>query len=167
MAATLKIYELSASRAGTDKTSATVRFKLADNATVDLNNPLTIPSSGSYKTKSYSKHIRLYCATAPDTQIDNLRMYTDGTNSICASVDVYASNVGIRFDGNATGAAVQASDLFAFTSAAPMDIDAIHITAVTASGFNGDIIKLQMLVASDATSGAKPSDTITFAYDEI
>ena len=167
MTAVMKIYELSASRAGTDKTGSTIRFKLADNANVDTNNPLTIPSSGSYKTKSYSKHIRLYCATAPDTQIDNLRFYSDGTNNLCASVDVYASNIGIRFDGNATGAAVTANDLFSYTSGSPMDVDAIHTSAVTATGFCGDIIKMQMLVASDATSGAKPSETIMFAYDEI
>ena len=167
MTASIKIHELTASRAGTDKTSATVRFKLADDQTVDLNNPLTIPSSGAYKTKSYSKHLRLYCATAPGTQINNLRMYTDGSNDMCASVDVYASDVGIRFDTNATGSAVQASDIFNFVVGDPMDIDAIHTVAVTATGYCGDIIKMQMLVASDATSGMKNSETVTMAYDEI
>ena len=71
MTAVIKIFELTASMAGTDKTASTVRFKLADNQTVDSNDPITIPSD-NYIRKSYSKQLRLYCATAPDTQIDNL-----------------------------------------------------------------------------------------------
>ena len=44
MVAAMKIYEMSATMTGTDKTASTVRFKLADNATIDSNNPITIPT---------------------------------------------------------------------------------------------------------------------------
>ena len=46
MPATIQIHEMSALDSGTDKTSGTVRFKDADNATVDANNPLVIPDAG-------------------------------------------------------------------------------------------------------------------------
>jgi len=43
MAATIQLHEMSALDAGGDKTSGIVRFKDADNAVVDLNNPLVDP----------------------------------------------------------------------------------------------------------------------------
>ena len=165
MAATMKIYELSASMAGTDKTSSTVRFKLADNTTVDSNNPITIPASGY--TRSFSKQLRLYCATAPDTQIDNLRAYSDGTSGFGTGITTNGSNVGGTFSANASSAITNGTDLFEHTSGAPFNLDAVHTGAVTATGFCGDILKLQMVVASTASSGTKSAETLTFAYDEI
>jgi len=76
MAATIQLHEMSALDAGGDKTSGIVRFKDADNAVVDLNNPLVIPAAGSIY--SYSKKLRAYMEAPPDTQIGNLRWYTDG-----------------------------------------------------------------------------------------
>jgi len=165
MAATIKIYECSSSVAGTDKTSSTVRFKLADDVTIDTNDPITIPSTG-YK-RSYSKQLRLYCDTAPDTQIDNLKAYSDGTSGFGTGIVTNGSNVGGTFSANATSAIADGTDLFAKTSVDPFDIDAVHTAAVTTTGFFGDILKLQCVVASSATSGTKVAETLTYAYDEI
>lgn len=165
MAATVNIYEMSASMAGTDKTSATVRFKLADNTTADTNDPITIPSTGY--TRSYSKQLRLYCDVAPDTQIDNLTAYSDGTSGFGTGIVTNGSNVGGTFSANATAAITNGTDLFEHVSGAPFDMDAVHTDAVTATGFCGDILKLQCVVASTASSGTKSAETLTFSYDEI
>jgi len=166
MASVIKIYELSASMAGTDKTSGTVRFKLADDTTVDANDPITIPST-DISTKSYSKQVRLYCDVAPDTQIDNLKAYSDGSSGFGTGVVTNGSNVGGTFAANATAAIADGTDLFGKTSGDPFDMDAVHTTAVTTTGFFGDILKLQTAVASTASSGTKIAETLTFAYDEI
>ena len=164
MAASMKIFELTASLAGTDKTGGTVRFKLADNQTVDTSDPVTIPTSGV--TRSYTKQLRLYCATPPDTQIDNLRVYTDG-GGFGAGVVVNASNAGVTFSANATAELTGGSDFFGYTSAAPLNLDAVETTAITATGFGGDILKLQLEATPSATSGTLTAETVTFAYDEI
>ena len=167
MTAVIRIYECSASRTGTNKTSSTIRFKLADNATVDNQNPLTIPSSGTAVTRSFSKHVRFYCATAPSVYIDNLRAYTDGTNSFGTGITLVGSNVGATYTTNASAAVTNATNVFLKTSAAPWDLDAVHTASVTATGFFGDILKLQMVVASDAGPGGLVGENLTMAYDEI
>lgn len=161
----MKIHELSASMAGTDKTSGTVRFKLADNATVDSNDPITIPS-GNVARRSYTKQLRMFCATAPDTQIDNLQVYTDG-GDFGTGITVNGTPIAPSgFAANATTWAVS-TDFFGYTSGAPLDMDANDSAAITATGYGGDILKLQMLVASDASSGTLTAETVTFSYDEI
>ena len=165
MTAAMKIYELTASMAGTDKTDGTVRFKNADDQTVDTNNPITIPSD-NYIAKSYTKQLRMYCATAPDTQIDNLQVYSDGAG-FGTGITVNASNVGVSFSANATAEMTDGNDLFGFTSGAALNLDAVDSAVITATGFGGDILKLQMTVASTAGSGTLAAETITFSYDEI
>ena len=58
----------------TDKTSGSIRFKNADNATVDLSNPLVVPGSG--QEYSYEKWVRLAIEGGAFTQVDNLQVYT-------------------------------------------------------------------------------------------
>ena len=165
MAATVKIYELTATTAGTDKTSGTVRFKLADDQTVDQNDPITIPSTGV--TRSYHKQLRMYCATAPDTYLDNFKAYSDGSNGYGTGITVNASNVGVTWVANATTAISNGTDLFLHTSGAPFDMDAVTAASQTTTGYFGDILKLQMEVASTASPGTKSAETLTFSYDEI
>ena len=165
MAGAMKIYELTASMAGTDKTGGTVRFKVADNQTVDTNDPVTIPSDAS-TNRSYSKQLRMYCATAPDTQIDNLQVYTDG-GGFGTGITVNASNVGVTFSANATSAIANGVDFFTYTSGSALNLDAVDSTVITATGFGGDILKLQMEVASSASSGTLTAESVTFSYDEI
>ena len=53
-----------------------IRFKQADDATIDSNDPMPIPAAGSEYSRW--KQVYLYCSTAPDTQVDNVKLYTDG-----------------------------------------------------------------------------------------
>ena len=56
MAATVQSHELNGAEGGTDKTSGTIRFKLTDNATVDLVDPLSVPGSGTSYSMSSSRN---------------------------------------------------------------------------------------------------------------
>ena len=84
MAATLKEYF---DFGGTDANPGTnqevdtlgpprLKFKTADDATIDNNNPISVPDAGT--NYSYWKQIYLKCTVAPSTQIDNVKWYTDG-----------------------------------------------------------------------------------------
>jgi hypothetical protein len=88
MAATVLIEEMTASTTGVDKTSSTVRFKSADETSVDTNNRISIPAAST--TYSYTKQLRFHVTVAPSTDISNLRAYSDGSNS-------YGTGVGLQY----------------------------------------------------------------------
>lgn len=168
MAATIQIHEMSALAAGTDKTSGTVRFKDADDATVDLNNPLEVPAADTIW--SYTKKLRAYMEAAPDTQISNMRWYTDGTISFGTGIGVQAKNLGVTWGANYKTEMSGGSDLFGYTSGAPLDgdgTDAGPFVPADDDSYIGDLIELQMSVASTASNGALAAETLTLAYDEI
>ena len=170
MAATIQIHEMSALETGTDKTSGTIRFKSADNATVDANNPLVIPSVSGEIEYSYTKKARLYMEAPPGTQVNNLRWYTDGTNNFGTGVNVGAKNLGTTWIANHNTAISGENDLFIRTSAAPLDGDATDAGPFVPADDNsyiGDLIEMQMKVAFTATQGAISGETLTAAYDEI
>jgi len=167
MVAAMKIYEMSATMTGVDKTASTVRFKLADNATIDSVAPITIPTGTMGSKRSFHKKLRMYCATAPSTSIDNLQMYTDGASGFGTGVSVNASNHGKTWAANATPALAGGKDVFGFTSGAALNIDAVDAAAITTTGYGGDIVALQMEVATTAGPGALTDETLTFSYDEI
>ena len=164
MVAVLKVYELSGAGAGTDKTSGTVRFKNANNATVDLVDPVVIPSSGD--TPSFTKQLQLFVATLPDTQVDDFVVYTDGACIFGTGVSVNASNNGTTYI-TATRRQIATNDFFAFVVGTPFDLQTVASAAVTATGFCGDILCLQLVVTASALPGQKLSETVTFQYSEI
>src|SRR3990170_5193315 len=86
MAADVQIREMSAAGTGVDKTSGTVRFKSADENTVDTTNRLQIPVAG--EDYSYTKQLRAYFNSAPSVDIQNLRAYSDGANGFGTGVAV-------------------------------------------------------------------------------
>lgn len=159
---------MSALATGTDKTSSTVRFKDADNATVDANNPLVIPGAGSIY--SYTKKVRAYMEAPPNTNITNMRWYADGTNSFGTGISVTAKNIGVTWGANYKTAMSGGSDLFGYTSVAPLDgdgTDAGPFVPADDDSYIGDLIELQMAVASTASSGTLVAESLTLAYDEV
>jgi hypothetical protein len=58
-------------------------------------------------------------------------------------------------------------NLFTKTSVSPLDLDAYHTSAVTATGFMGDMLKLMLSVDTTAAPGTLSAETLTMAYDEI
>ena len=168
MAATIQIHEMSALATGTDKTSGTIRFKDADDATVDTNNPIEVPGAGS--VYSYTKKVRAYMEAPPTTQVNNLRWYTDGSNGFGTGVTATAKNLGVTWGANYKTLMSGGSDLFGYTSGSPLDGDGTDTGAFTSSDDDthiGDLIELQLAVASTASNGALSAETLTLAYDEI
>lgn len=167
MPATVDIREWngpSASPTQTIKTNGTVRFKNADDANVDLNDPMVIPSSGV--DWSYQKYLRLFIgATGPSQQITNIVVYSDGSNNMGTGTQVKAKAVATYATPSDTAPDGTYADFFSYTSASPLSLGAGPF-----SGTNtdiGDFVILQFGVDSTASPGVTPSETITFRYEEI
>jgi len=165
MAATVEIVEKNGTGGtATDKTSGTVRFKNADNATVDVNNPMVIPGSGT--DWSYEKWLRLRASVAPSVQITNVKAYADGTNNFGAGVNVYAKAVA----GTAYATPVEGSgtagfaDLFTYTAGSPLTVGG---GTYTGTGEFADHVVMELSVGTNASQGSLAAETLTFSYDEI
>lgn len=148
----------------TDKTSGTIRFKNADNATVDTANPMVIPGAGS--DYSFEKWLRLRIgATGPSVQITNLKFYTDGSNGLGTGVLLWAKAVtAFATPAEATGTAGY-TNAFSYTSGSALSLGAGPYS--TTNTEIGDHAVMMLEVQSTATQGQTPTETLTFSYDEI
>lgn len=164
MAATVEIRSFHGATpdAGVDRAGGTVRFKVADNDTVDANNPIPIPGGGT--NYSFKKQFRFHTATAPANLIDTLRWYTDGNNNLGTAVGLNVKSNATYQDPIGLGAAdmTGTTDAFSSTSGAPLTVTGSTTTNETF----GDYVHMQMTVGSTASSGTTPSETTTFQYDE-
>lgn len=168
MAAAIQIHEMSDATTGVNKSSGTIRFKDADNSTVDANNPLVIPAADSIY--SYTKKLRAYMEAPPNTQIDNLRWYTDGNNGFGTGITVTVVNLGVTSRAAYKTLQADSTNLFTYTSASPLNgdgTDAGPFVPADDNSYIGDLIELQMAVASTASPGTLTAETLTLAYDEI
>lgn len=177
MAASVLIREKNGTgEAATDKTSGTVRFKNADNATVDLNNPLIVPTANT--EYSYEKWLRAYIgATGPSSQITNLEFYMDGAKGWAAGIKLWAvadaaySTPGVPTETddppeapvNGTPAAMD--DAFGYTSSSPLSLGSGPYSS-TSSDF-GSYLVLVMEVEVGSSPSLLTAETATFEYDEI
>jgi hypothetical protein len=162
MVATVIVNEKNgAGETATDKTSGTIRYKNADNATVDANDPMVIPGAGS--DFSFDKWLQLEVTVAPDTQLDNLEVYTDGASGFGTGVLAWYKITGSYSTPSAPASAAGYTDLFALTSGSPGDLGA---GPHTSTGDKGSYLQTMLEVASTATQGALTAETLTFAYDE-
>ena len=175
MAATVNIYEWTSTGTRTSKTSGTVRFKNANNATVDLNDPLVVPTTAGGRDYSYGKALRLQLGSnaASFTQISNVKFYTDGTNSFGAGVNLLAGaastwNASLVAEGTT---ATALTDAFAYESTAPLALStgtygssAYSSTAIDELGYFANLL---MYVTTAASQGTLSAETVTFSYDEI
>ena len=165
----------------------TLRFKTNDNATIDSNDPVPIPSSGT--NYSYWKQVYLFCDTAPDTQVDNVKFYTDGSGfgtGITLNVgDQFptknsASNAGYEVatgTSGTTGDEVTAehadissvTSAFSYTSGSPLSGPTISedSSIIDAVSETTNYLVFQLAVTSSASPGNKSNETLTFQYDEI
>jgi len=159
-----------------------VRFKQADDPNIDSNNPIPIPTDSS-TNYSYWKQVYLQCGTAPDTQVDNVRFFTDGTGfgtgittNIGSPFPEKSSTSDLGYDPATSAVAItnhanvnSASDVFTYTSGTLLDGPTISETdnTITASGNTTDYMVLGMNVTSGASPGNLADETFTFRYDEI
>jgi len=185
--------------AGTDATPGTqqdtdglgppnIRFKTADDATIDVINPVPIPGAGI--NRSFWKQVYIKCNTAPDTQVDNIKFFTDGTgygtgitlqvgdqfpvknSGSNAGYEVATGTIGTDGDDLITNhAGVSAvTDAFTFTSPGselngPTISEAGSI--INAINETSNYLIFQAEVGTTATPGDKGNEVLTFQYDEI
>jgi hypothetical protein len=175
MAADVQILEKNtATPTTTNKTGGTVRFKNADNATVDNNDPLVIPTTN--REYSFEKALRLNFNTAPSVNITNCGFYMDGANGFGTGVKLWGRGLAAyttpavptetndppQIPVNGTPAA--ATDAFTWTSAAQLNLGAGPFTG---TGEKGDHVYLVMEAETTAGQGSLTGELATFEYDEI
>lgn len=166
MAATVQIVEKNgAGGTQTDKTSGTVRFKNADNSTVDTNNPMVVPAGGAGNYDySFEKWLRFNVSGGTYTQITNVKAYTDGANGFGTGVTFWWKAVTAFATPAEASATTGYTDAFTYTSGAPLTLGAGPFTS---TGEKGDHLVAMLRVEGTASQGVLTSETITFVYDEI
>jgi hypothetical protein len=163
MPATVQLIEKNgAGGTATDKTGATVRFKNADNSTVDLVAPMVKPGAGS--DWSFEKWLRMNVTGGTYTQITGVKVYSDGANGLGAGINVWAKAVAAYATPAEGTASTGYANLFTFTSGAALSLGAGPFTG---TGEKGDHAVLLCEVTSAAAGGLTPSETVTLAWDEI
>lgn len=165
MVATVLINEKNgAGETATDKTSGTVRFKNADDATVDTNDKMVIPTSGS--DWSYEKYLRLEITVAPDNQIENVQAYSDGTSGFGTGVNTWYKVVGSYTQPAEMTSSTGFTDFFTSSSGSPIDMDGNNAGPFSSTGDIADYLVMGLEVQSTATQGTLTAETLTFSYDE-
>jgi hypothetical protein len=194
MAATLKEYFDFGGTDGTPGTNQEVdalgpprlKFKTADDATIDNNNPIPVPDAGT--NYSYWKQIYLKCTVAPSSQIDNVKWYTDGGDfgtgiTVKAGTETPTRNSGANATyevatgtpgstGNEMVAAhaylTGSSDAFAYTSGSPKSISISEAgSLINAINETTNYLILQAEVGTTASAGSPSNETVTWKWDEI
>ena len=158
----------------TDKTAGTVRMKMADDATVDANNPLVIPATDQNYT--YEKWLRLYIGTTgPDNEITNPKFYLDGSNDYGTGVKLWATLDGTHSTPVSPSTANDPpqhdagamTNAFTYTSGAPLALDVTNTGPYSGTSVNmADHLILVMEAEAGATQGSLSAETATFVYDE-
>ncbi len=158
-----------------------LRFKNADDATIDGADKPTIPAAGTIYT--YWKSIYLYCDDADGHTLDNFRFYTDGANGLGTGCDIYVglqfptknsgSDAGYEVANNANelvaehGGITTSASIFDYTSGAALTVSCSETdNEINDTGETTNYIILQGRVASTASPGDCPNETLTIAYDE-
>ena len=163
MPATVQLIEKNgAGGTATDKTGGSVRFKNADNSTVDLVNPMVKPASGS--DWSFQKWLRMNITGGTFTQITNVKAYTDGVNGLGTGINLWAKAVAAYATPAEETASTGYANAFTFTSGAALTLGAGPFTG---TGEKADHLVLACEVTSAASGGLTPSETLTLAWDEI
>ena len=163
MPATVQIVEKNgAGGTATDKTSGSVRFKTADNATVDLVNPIVVPPSGF--AYSFEKVLRTNVTVAPSQNISNIGAYSDGANGSGTGVELYAKAVASYTQPVQPSSITGWTDFFTYTSGSPLSLGAGPFTG---TGEKGDHAYLMCRVGSTASPGLTPNEAFTLKFDEI
>lgn len=159
-----------------DITSINTRGQASDvHSTAGTDNPVLIPNSGT--NYSYWISTRLYYDGSDSGTIDNIKWYSDGSNSLGTGItcvgqdaDSYVQATGTEGEtgdelttGNHSGLSGAPEDVFNFTSGSPKSI-AGSVTD-PANEEISDFFVYQFAVADDASAGASSSETFTWQYD--
>ena len=163
MAATVQIVEKNvAGGTQTDKTSGTIRFKNADNSTVDTSNPMVKPGAGT--DYSFEKWLRFNVSGGTYTEISNIKAYSDGANGLGTGIGLYAKAVTAYSTPAEATATTGYTSFFTYTSGSALTLGA---GPYTSTGEKGDHLVMIMTVDNTATGGMTPTEALTVGWDEI
>jgi len=163
MVATVLIREKNgAGETATDKTSSTIRFKNADDATVDLVNPMVVPGAGT--DFSFIKYVRVKLDVAPSQKIENVVAYTDGAKAWSAGVSLSWKTTTTYATPAAETSIASYTSAFTYTSGSPLTLGA---GPYSATGDVGNYLMMTLTVDSTCVPGVLASETFTVGYDEI
>jgi len=161
-----------------------LRFKNADDATIDGNDKPTIPAAGTIY--SFLKHVYIKCtANASSHTMNNLKFYSDGGNGLGTGLDIQiglqfptknsGSSSGYEVAGNANEMVSEHSiitskaSIFGYTVGEATDL---HLSisegssVIDAVNETSNYIVEQGDIASTASPGDAPNETMTITYDE-
>lgn len=176
MAATVKTYVYTGTSPGSGAELTTLRYKNADDNTVDANNPVIKPSSGT--NYSFWKSIALYAESAPSVSISNVKLYADGALAWTGcqvdvgddQSDTYVEATGDSNNGDEMvanhGQISSKTDFFTYVSGTPLSVT-LSASWVDTTGRITRFIVLQLSITSSAVGGIQSAETITWQYDEI
>ena len=160
---------------------AELRFKQADDPTIDASSPMPITAA----TTEFSrwKQIYLLCDTAPDTQVDNIRFFTDGGGfgtgisvNVADQFPLHAAADNSGYDVSDANAVMTThtditttTDAFSFNTGSPLSGPSISEAGgiINFAGETTNYLVLQMEVIDTASPGNLTDETFTFRYDEI
>lgn len=160
-----------------------IRFKRADDALIDNNDPIPIPAAGTNYSKW--KSIFMKCTNPPNTQCDNFKFYTDGSNFGTGITVRVGQQFPTHNSGSTSGYKVatpvdtailnnysgitSVADAFTFTSGSPLTGPSITEAGniINATNETTGYLILQMEVISTASPGNLADETFTIQYDEI
>lgn len=139
-------------------------------------NPIRIPASGT--NYSYWVSTRLECTVTPLGTLNNIRWYTDGSNTFGTGVTckVQTANAYVQATGTAgtsglqlttgnhSGLAGATVNAFTYTVSSPLSVTGSLNNPST--GDFGDLVVYQLDVADTAQPGVTGSETFTWQYDE-
>jgi len=162
------------------QTLTNLRFNNEDTNDQDTASPITItPSTTIY---SFWKHVYLKCTAGPSVQINNVKVYTDGTLgwtgcTVKVGDDVCARNSTPSYAGYDPGLAsvltthdtiATTTSLFTYTSGSARSVTISESgSIINATNETTDYVVLQLEVTDTASPGTAATETITFSYDEI
>ena len=162
MAAVVRIVQKNGAGATATDAASGIRFKNADNATVDLVNPMVKPTSGS--DFSFEKWLRLEVTGGTYSQITNIKAYSDGTNSLGTGILLWAKAVTTYATPAEATATTGYNNFFGYTSGSPLSLGS---GPYTSTGEKGDHLVMMCEVQSTASGGLASGDSVFFGWDEI
>lgn len=158
-----------------------LRWKRADNSTIDNVDPIPIPAGADNYARWKSIYLR--CSAAPSLQVDNVRIYSDGVLWGATAVVDVGDETPTKNSGSSAGydvadvnltMVVNHTDITGITNfilaivGAPKAVSISEAGAIiNAIGESSNYVVLQMHVTNAAVQGDLANTTITWLYDEI
>lgn len=153
-------------------TNTHIRFKRADDDTVNTANPIPIPTNSI--NYSWRKHTKLEFVTAPPEEITNLRWLSDGT-TVGTGVQLVVTRTNTYVQGSVSDETAQVTgddttvDATTYTTSSPLVVNAG--TVVTSTDTfprlgNQKFVAQQMKVFTTALAGSTSARTYVCRYDE-